>query len=118
MNFFKKIMINGVFNTMIDENIDINARKIAWFIVTLLYLLCITAEILLLFLYDLTEWKIIISCFLFITAVLLVRLYFRLFLHLRKMKKKAKKEAIEKELRLKAQLKAEEEANPDHVYKT
>ena len=106
MNFFKKIFTNGVFNTMIDENVSPRGRKIAWLVVTVLYLLLITAITLLIFVYEIPVWRGIMIAFLVIAILSLLWLYIRLWNHLRKRKRNKKKEAIERELRIKAQIRA------------
>lgn len=116
--FWKKIFTNGVFNTMIDERINIKIRRIAWFVVSLLYILGITAIALLIPLYNLPVWKGIMIGFLVIAIIAFISLYIRLWHHLRVTKKKNKRSAIEKELRMKAQLKASDEASETKVYKT
>lgn len=116
--FWKKIFTNGVFNTMIDERINIKIRRFAWFVVSLLYILGITAIALLIPLYNLPVWKGIMIGFLVIAIIAFISLYIRLWHHLRVTKKKNKRSAIEKELRMKAQLKASDEASETKVYKT
>ena len=116
--FWKKIFTNGVFNTMIDERIDIRIRRIAWIVVSVLYILAITAIAMLIPLYNLEVWRYIMIGFLVITIIAFVSLYIRLWRHLRRTKKKNKKAAIEKELRMKAQIKASNEALENKVYKT
>lgn len=118
MNFFKKIFTNGVFNTMIDENVSPRGRRIAWLVVTVLYILLITAITLLIFVYEIPIWRGIMIAFLVIAILSLLWLYIRLWNHLRKRKRNKKKEAIERELRIKAQIRAEEKANVEKVYKT
>ena len=118
MNFFKKIFTNGVFNTMIDENVSPRGRRIAWLVVTILYILLITAITLLIFVYEIPIWRGIMIAFLVIAILSFLWLYIRLFNHLRKKKRNKKKEAIERELRIKAQIRAEEKANVEKVYKT
>ena len=116
--FWKKIFTNGVFNTMIDERINIKIRRTAWFIVSLLYILGISAIALMISLYNLTVWKGIMIAFLVLAIIGFISLYIRLWHHLRVTKKKNKRSAIEKELRMKAQLKASDEASETKVYKT
>ena len=118
MNFFKKIFTNGVFNTMIDENVSPRGRRIAWIVVTVLHLLLIAAISLMIFMYEIPIWRGIMIGFLVIAILSLLWLYFRLIRHLRKKKRNRKKEAIERELRAKAQIRAEEKANVEKVYKT
>lgn len=116
--FWKKIFTNGVFNTMIDERINIKIRRTAWFIVSLLYILGISAIALMIPLYNLPVWKGIMIAFLVLAIIGFISLYIRLWHHLRVTKKKNKRSAIEKELRMKAQLKASDEASETKVYKT
>ncbi|MCR5422880.1 MAG: hypothetical protein K6E74_04505 [Bacilli bacterium] len=116
--FWKKIFTNGVFNTMIDERINIKIRRAAWFIVSLLYILGISAIALMIPLYNLPVWKGIMIAFLVFAIIGFISLYIRLWHHLRVTKKKNKRSAIEKELRMKAQLKASDEASETKVYKT
>lgn len=116
--FWKKIFTNGVFNTMIDERINIKIRRTAWFVVSLLYILGISAIALMIPLYNLTVWKGIMIAFLVLAIIGFISLYIRLWHHLRVTKKKNKRSAIEKELRMKAQLKASDEASETKVYKT
>ena len=116
--FWKKIFTNGVFNTMIDERINIKIRRTAWFIVSLLYILGISAIALMIPLYNLPVWKGIMIAFLVLAIIGFISLYIRLWHHLRATKKKNKRSAIEKELRMKAQLKASDEASETKVYKT
>ncbi len=118
MNFFKRIFTNGVFNTMIDENVSPRGRKIAWIVVTVLYLLLIAAISMLIFAYEILVWRIIMISFLAITIISMLWLYIRLINHLNKRKRNKKKEAIERELRIKAQIRSEEKANVEKVYKT
>ena len=116
--FWKKIFTNGVFNTMIDERINIKIRRTAWFVVSLLYILGISAIALMIPLCNLTVWKGIMIAFLVLAIIGFISLYIRLWHHLRVTKKKNKRSAIEKELRMKAQLKASDEASETKVYKT
>lgn len=116
--FWKKIFTNGVFNTMIDERINIKIRRTAWFIVSLLYILGISAIALMIPLYNLPVWRGIMIAFLVLAIIGFISLYIRLWHHLRVTKKKNKRSAIEKELRMKAQLKASDEASETKVYKT
>ena len=118
MNFIRKILTNGVFNTMIDENVSVRGRRIAWVVVTTLFILAIIAQILLIFVYDIVIWRVMIIFFLSVTVIALLSLYFRLWHHLVKRRRNKKKEAIEKELRIRAQVRAEEKANLGEVYKT
>lgn len=118
MNFFKKIMTNGVFNTMIDENVSVRGRRTAWVVVTTLFLLAIIAEILLIFVYDIVIWRVMIIFFLSVTVIALLSLYIRLWHHIVKRRRNRKKEEIEKKLRVKAQIKAETSTNTENVYKT
>ena len=75
--FWKKIFTNGVFNTMIDERINIKIRRTAWFIVSLLYILGISAIALMIPLYNLPVWRGIMIAFLVLAIIGFISLYIR-----------------------------------------
>lgn len=118
MDFIKKILVNGVFNTMIDESINPKIRKFILAIVTFLYLLLIVGFVMLIPVYEIYSWRRIMSAFAIGFTVLLLWQYVRLGIHVSRIRRRKKKEAIKRQEKLKQEIEEEEKDNPDHIYKT
>lgn len=118
MNFFKKILLNGVFETMIDENIDKNARNIAWICVSFLYACVIVGLTILVIGFNESSGKLIFAILDGIAILLCLRLYIRLILHIIKINKIKKRKIVEKQLEREEELKKRKEEDVNQKYMT